>query len=118
MASGSGGSSSGSSGSVSTTKRETVMLPHFSGDEKSAYLKYPVWKKQWDNHILEYEAKYRATMLMNHLDEKAQLQIVGLENDYEEAIKKLDSYYVDAKKGSACMSRGNSCSPTSGSLRL
>ena len=98
VVSGSGGSSSGSSGSVSTTKRETVMLPHFSGDEKSAYLKYPVWKKQWDNHILEYEAKYRATMLMNHLDEKAQLQIVGLENDYEEAIKKLDSYYVDAKK--------------------
>ena len=28
--------------SYSTTKRETVMLPHFSGDEKTAFLKYPV----------------------------------------------------------------------------
>ena len=37
-------------------------------------------------------------MLMNHLDEKAQLQIVGLEKSYEEAIKQLDSYYIDAKK--------------------
>ena len=86
------------SGSLSTTKRETVMLPHFSGDEKTAYLKYPIWKEQWTNHIQEYEEKYRATMLLNHLDEKAQLQIVGLENDYEEAMKQLDSYYVDAKK--------------------
>ena len=30
----------------STTKRETVMLPKFSGDEKTAYLSYPVWKQQ------------------------------------------------------------------------
>ena len=86
------------SGSYSTTKRETVMLPHFSGEEKTAYLKYPIWKLQWDSHIQEYEEKYRATMLMNHLDEKAQLQIVGLENKYEEAMKQLDTYYSDAKK--------------------
>ena len=97
-----GGSSSSTDGvssrPYSTTKRETVMLPHFSGDEKSAYLKYPVWKQQWTEHIAEYEDKYRATMLMNHLDEKAQSQIVGLETDYEAAIKQLDSYYSDAKK--------------------
>ena len=37
--------------SFSTTKRETVMLPQFSGDERSAYLQYPVWKKQWESHI-------------------------------------------------------------------
>ena len=86
------------SGSYSTTKRETVMLPHFSGEEKTAYLKYSIWKLQWDSHIQEYEEKYRATMLMNHLDEKAQLQIVGLENKYEEAMKQLDTYYSDAKK--------------------
>ena len=86
------------SSTLSATKRETVMLPHFSGDEKTAYLKYPVWKLQWESHIQEYESKYRATMLMNHLDEKAQIQIVGLENDYEAAIKQLDAYYVDAKK--------------------
>ena len=80
-----------SSRPYSTTKRETVMLPHFSGDEKSAYLKYPVWRKQWDEHIQEYEEKYRATMLLTHLDDKAQLQIVGLETDYEAATKQLDS---------------------------
>ena len=37
----------------STSKRETVMLPKFSGEEKTAYLKYPVWKQQWDDHIQE-----------------------------------------------------------------
>ena len=37
-------------------------------------------------------------MLINHLDEKAQLQIVGLEIDYNAAIKQLDGYYVDEKK--------------------
>ena len=93
------GSSSGSSGSAySTTKRETVMLPHFSGDERTAFLRYPIWKKQWDMHITEYEVKYRSTMLLTHLDDKAQLQIVGLENDYDAALKQLDNYYVDAKK--------------------
>ena len=40
------GGSVSSRGSFSTTKRETVMLPQFSGDEKTAYLCYPVWKKQ------------------------------------------------------------------------
>ena len=46
----------------STTKRETVMLPHFSGDERTAYLKFPVWKKQWSEHIEEYEVKYRCLL--------------------------------------------------------
>ena len=87
-----------SASTFSSTKRETMMLPHFSGDEKTAYLRYPIWKEQWTSHIQEYEVKYRATMLLIHLDEKAQLQIVGLENNYEEAMKQLDSYYVDSKK--------------------
>ena len=39
----SGGSLSGGR-PFSTTKRETVMLPNFSGDERTAYLKYPMWK--------------------------------------------------------------------------
>ena len=75
------GGTSSSRSSFSTTKRETVMLPQFSGDEKTAFLKYPVWKQQWDGHIIEYEDKYRATMLLNHLDSKAQEQIIGLETD-------------------------------------
>ena len=74
------------------------MLPAFSGDEKTAFLKYPVWKQQWDSHIVEYEDKYRATMLLNHLDEKALTQIIGLENDYEKAIAQLDKFYNDSKK--------------------
>ena len=89
---------SGSGFTFSSTKRETVMLPKFSGDERTAFLKYPIWRKQWSEHIQEYEEKYRATMLMTHLDDKAQLQIVGLETEYDAAIKQLDSYYVDAKK--------------------
>ena len=83
---------------LSATKRETVMLPQFSGEEKTAFLQYPIWKKQWENHIVEYESKYRATMLLNHLDSKAKEQIVGHETDYDEAIKKLEHYYNDPKK--------------------
>ena len=82
----------------SSTKRETVLLPKFSGDEKTAFLKFPVWRKQWCSHISEYEEKYRATMLLNHLDNKAQEQIVGLENDYEGAMAQLERYFNDARK--------------------
>ena len=96
--SGATGGESRSSISFSSTKRETVMLPKFSGDEKTAYLKYPVWKEQWMSHINEYEVKYRATMLLNHLGAKALEQIIGLENDYEKAMSQLDRYYNDAKK--------------------
>ena len=74
------------------------MLPKFSGEEKTAYLKYPVWKEEWNSHITEYEEKYRATMLLNHLDAKATDQIIGLENDYDQAMEQLDRYYNDAKK--------------------
>ena len=74
------------------------MLPKFSGEEKTAFLKCPVWKLQWDSHILEYEEKHRATMLMNHLDSKASEQIIGLENEYDKAIAQLDKFYNDPKK--------------------
>ena len=40
------GRGSGSGVTFSSTKRETVMLPKFSGEEKTAYLIYPVWKEQ------------------------------------------------------------------------
>ena len=39
------------SSSSSNTKKETVKLPKFNGDEKTAYKTYPVWRKQWDLHI-------------------------------------------------------------------
>ena len=47
---------------------------------------------------MEYEEKYRATMLVNHLDAKALEQIVGLENEYDLAMTQLDRYYNDARK--------------------
>ena len=53
------------------TKKETVSLPVFCGDESSAYLKYPVWTKQWASHIADYEEKYREAMLLSNLDSKA-----------------------------------------------
>ena len=74
------------------------MLPQFSGEEKTAFLQYPIRKKQWLSHISEYEVKYRATMLLNHLDTKAKEQIIGFENEYDLAIEKLEKYYNDAKK--------------------
>ena len=42
--------------------------------------------------------KYRSTMLLNHLDDKAMTQIIGHENDYEKSMELLDKYYNDAKK--------------------
>ena len=48
------GTTSRSRAVASTTKKETVMLPKFSGDEKTAYLKYPIWRKQWISHIDDY----------------------------------------------------------------
>ena len=73
----------------SSTKRETVMLPQISGEEKTAFLQYPIRKKHWASHISEYELKYRATMFFNHLDKKAKDQIVGFETEYEKAMEKL-----------------------------
>ena len=35
-------SATGSKNAVSTTKKETVMLPKFIGDKNTAYLKYPI----------------------------------------------------------------------------
>ena len=81
-----------------TTKKETVMLPMFSGDKKTAYLKYLVWRKKWVSHIVDYEEKYRATMLLNYLDSKALEKVIGLENDYNRAMAALDRYYNNCSK--------------------
>ena len=45
------------------TKREMIMLPRFSIDERTAYLKYPVLTKQSVFYIVNYEAKYQSTVL-------------------------------------------------------
>ena len=47
---------SGGSSSSSSTRKETVKLPKFSGEEKTIpYLKFPTWKKEWDKVIVEYD---------------------------------------------------------------
>ena len=77
---------------ASMTKKETVMLPKFSGYEKTAYLKYLVWQKQWRSHITDYEEKYWSTMLLNHLDKLASEKIVGLENNYDKVMNAQDHF--------------------------
>ena len=62
---------------TSMTKRETMMLPKFSGDEDTAYLKYPIRRKQWMLHITDYEEEYRSTMLLNLLDRLAAERAAG-----------------------------------------
>ena len=37
-----------------------------------AFFKYPIWLKNWKSQILEYEEKYRASMLMTLTDSEAQ----------------------------------------------
>ena len=65
--------------------------------KKTTFLKFPVWKLQWDTQILENKNKYCSTLLVNHLDNKAQEQIMGLKNNYT-ATAQLNRYYSDAKK--------------------
>ena len=45
---------------ASMAKKETVMLPTFSDHEAMAYLRYPMWRKQWMSHIVDYKKKYLA----------------------------------------------------------
>ena len=85
--------------SSSTTKKEPVCLPRFKGEEKDdPYLQYPIWRAQWDKIIVTYEEPWRTSMLTTHIDKAAQEQIVGYENNYEEAMKCLDSFYADPLK--------------------
>ena len=58
----------------SNIKREAVQLPKFSRDKMAghAFFKYPIWLKNWKSQILEYEEKYRASMLMTLTNSEAQ----------------------------------------------
>ena len=102
----SGGASSNSSSSFSTTKKESVKLPPFQGDEKtSPFLKFPIWKNRWEKLIGEYREDYRSTFLLDHLDEAAQSKVVGCETQYEEMMKRLTNYYGDRDKVVTCTLR-------------
>ena len=73
-------------------------MPKFSGDEKTAFLKYPIWKDLWNKLIVDYEEKHRAGLLLNHLDNDALKRIIGVERDYGAAMGKIDKYYGDPRK--------------------
>ena len=98
----SGGMATSGGGSSTTIKREQIDLPKFSG-EKSAkgrdpILEYPIWKTQWLELIKAYPVNVRATMLLGKTGQEAQLQFAGLENDYEEAMKRLEAFYGDSRR--------------------
>ena len=96
--------SSSSVSSNSTIRKEAVQLPKFQGDEnQSPYLKFPVWKKQWDVMIGEYDEQWRPGLLLNHVDESAQSKFVGYETNYNEAIKRLSLFYGDPMKVVHCV---------------
>ena len=92
------------SSNAKSTKKEEVKLPYFKGDEKSSpFLKYSIWRKQWEIHIQSYEENYRATLLGTHLDDAARNQIVGWENDYPKAMSRLDVFYGNPSKVVTCV---------------
>jgi hypothetical protein len=98
--------SGGDSSSSFSTKKEPVKLPDFSGDEKgstSPFLTFPVWSKQWKGMIVEYEEKFRDRLLCEKLDAAARTKIIGFENNYEEAWKRLEQYYGDSMKVVQCV---------------
>ena len=105
----SGGSASESSSSSSNskfTRRETVNLPMFKGDENgSPFLEFPIWKKSWDSLIVDYEERFHYRLLAEHLDDAAKSKFVGSENDYETAMKKLGFYYGNVSKLVKCVVR-------------
>ena len=85
---------------------EHVKLPEFVGDEKCSpwpFLSFPIWLKQWKGVIEDYEAKYRDRLLCDKLDSSALAKITGFENDYDEAMKRLEQYYGDSSKVIKCV---------------
>jgi len=91
-----------SSTNKGTTKKEAVALPKFQGAEKpgggSPFLEFPVWLRNWNKHIEDYEEKSCSNMLLSHLDKDAQRRIIGSKNDYIAAMKKLEAYIGDKRK--------------------
>ena len=87
-----------------STKTEKIALPEFKGDEKeSPYLKYPIWKKQWVSLIPQYPEEWRDRLLFKNVDDVAKSKFIGYESNYEEAMKRLDSFYGDRVKVVACV---------------
>ena len=92
--------------SSTSSKNERVTLPTFSGDETSSpspFLVYPIWRKKWDSLIAEYKESHRPNVLWEKLDDTARDVYAGQESDYNESMKRLDSYYANPYKVINCI---------------
>ena len=91
-------------GIVSSTRSEKVKHPEFKGDEKeSPYLTYPIWRKQWDLLIAGYDEYSHATFLYDKLDATARSKFIGYENDYTEAMNRLEKFYANHNRIVSCV---------------
>ena len=92
-------SSSSGGGASSNSKRELIKLPSFEGAESSSpYVNFPVWKKQWDIQIEDYEERHRAGLLKSHVDLDAAEKFIGHEGNYAEMMKRLEAFFGDRQK--------------------
>ncbi len=57
-----------------------------------------MWLNNWNRHIEDYEEKSHANMLLSHLDKDTARRIIGCEDDYKAAMKKLEDYFGDKRK--------------------
>ncbi len=97
---------SGGSGRNYSTKKEAVKLPTFAGDEMSSpspFLSFPIWFKQWEAMIPDYDVKYRARLLCDHIDVTARSKFTGFEDNFPEAMKRLEQFYGDSSKVVKCV---------------
>ena len=91
-------------GASSSTKREPISLPEFKGDPvDQPFLKFPVWLKQWEKLIGEYDEKFWSRLLCEKLDDAASEKIVGLEDKYSEAMEYLKAFYGDPCRVVECV---------------
>ena len=91
-------------GASSSTKREPISLPEFKGDPvDQPFLKFPVWLKQWEKLIGEYDEKFWSRLLCEKLDDAATEKIVGLEDKYGEAMEYLKAFYGDPCRVVECV---------------
>ena len=81
-----------------------MTLPEFKGNEKeSPHLRYPIWKKQWNSIITRYDEDCRDSFLYRHLDDAARSKIIGVASNYQEAMKRLESFYGNRTRVISCV---------------
>ena len=75
---------------------------------KQPYLLFLAWHKSWNTMIKEDKEPYCTAVLMSQIDYEAMMKIIGLESEYNLALKKLEDFYGDEEKViDACMEEIN-----------